>query len=783
MLAHDALSNRASFRIHHVMSANIPESIGKYIVEKQLGRGAMGEVYLCSQPIVDRKVAVKRVQSSALDNPELLERFLREASAAGNLHHENIVVVYTVEEDEAGTPFIVMEYLDGVDLGDMLADPDGLPRLRQRLEVAFQVASALDHAHQNSVVHRDVKPSNVIVLSGGRVKLVDFGIARIGGSKMTLDGSLMGTPQYMPPEQWEGKPTDGRSDIYAFGILLYELAAGHVPYDSENPLAIGTKILDKSNPPLGVSELFDGSAPPDGINEVIAACTAREPDDRPPSFAEVRVQLGKLLASLPEQDSFESMAAEQVDARITRAREQLERGQYKRAAANLSRARREAKGTIEGITELENQVEVVRLCTQAADALESSDLAEATKKLERALALDPDSAMASRLGVRIDRTRKVNELVERARTARQAMDFERVLSTCDRILEVDPEHGFALRLSAEAQELERTRQLNDRTAQARELAGDDLGSALAAVEAILAEDPSHAEAELLRSELESKVALQDASDQSPATGDDATVLSPGDDATILVESAGAAEDATILASPGEDATILASPGEDATLLHTGPSPAQTDESAEPATPAEKGGKTESRRGSKKGDKPKATVAEASSTAGTATESKQKPKKTVTDRRAPATVAERSGADSTSTVAPVGILVGVATVIVVAVAAWVFWPSAEQGAEGPVPAVVADGSLHVTASTAAVVSIESVADGVLNLDPADDGCPGLACPPFAVPLPPGDYIVRWRSLAADADAWIDEERISIAEGQTATVFWERPIPTDLFEPDR
>jgi eukaryotic-like serine/threonine-protein kinase len=208
-------------------AAVLPERLGRYEVRALLGRGAMGSVYKALDPALDREVAVKTLGGFLLEAPEhreeYLERFQREARAAARLSHPNIVAVYDVGVDEAtGSPFIVMEYVPGVTLATLLRENPALP-VGQAVEIADQVAAALEEAHRHGIVHRDVKPGNVFLDARGRVKVGDFGIARMDGSDLTQAGVLLGTPGYLAPEVVRGAPADARADVFALGALTYAL--------------------------------------------------------------------------------------------------------------------------------------------------------------------------------------------------------------------------------------------------------------------------------------------------------------------------------------------------------------------------------------------------------------------------------------------------------------------------------------------------------------------------------------------------------------------------------
>ena len=198
-----------------------PKKLGKYEVLEVVGRGGMGVVYKAVDPEIGRLVGIKMMTSAVINDPVLLKRFYREAQSAGKLRHPNIVTIYDLGVQEA-TPYLVMEFLEGESLDVALRSGRTLT-LEEKLNIVIQVCSALAYAHEQGIVHRDIKPGNVMLLKDGTVKLVDFGIARIGAEYVTRTGQLMGSIQYMSPEQVHGAHVDLRTDIFSTGVLLYQM--------------------------------------------------------------------------------------------------------------------------------------------------------------------------------------------------------------------------------------------------------------------------------------------------------------------------------------------------------------------------------------------------------------------------------------------------------------------------------------------------------------------------------------------------------------------------------
>src|SRR5579863_4312763 len=259
----------------------------------------MGVVYRGRDSRIGRDVAIKTLTEGFSGESEMLKRFYQEAGHTGNLRHPNIVTVYDFG-DEAGLPYIVMEFLDGEPLDRLIQDRDSV-HLRTKLDIMSQVCGALAYAHRQGMIHRDVKPANVIVQRDGLVKLLDFGIARSEGRQtidqsMTRTGTLVGTPAYIAPERLRGDLFDGRSDIFAAGVVLYQFLTGVLPFDAEYP-AILHQILNDDPPPLG---RHLSSYPPQ-LELIIARSLAKDPMDRYPLADEMAADLSALGMQLKSQ--------------------------------------------------------------------------------------------------------------------------------------------------------------------------------------------------------------------------------------------------------------------------------------------------------------------------------------------------------------------------------------------------------------------------------------------------------------------------------------------------
>ena len=256
--------------------------LGRYEIVRELGKGAMGIVYLAKDPLIGRLVALKTIRPSAHaddeDTREFQARFVREAQAAGILNHPSIVTVHDIgQDDPSGMSFIAMEYVEGQNLKEMLAQGRPLS-FEQAADIIAQVAEGLDFAHAKGIVHRDVKPANIILLDGNRAKITDFGIAKItsGVANLTTTGQFLGTPNYMAPEQIKGTPVDGRSDIFSLGICLYECLTHRKPFGGDSLTSISYKIVHEPFPPL--HEI--NPTIPEGYGVVVSQCLEKDPAKR-----------------------------------------------------------------------------------------------------------------------------------------------------------------------------------------------------------------------------------------------------------------------------------------------------------------------------------------------------------------------------------------------------------------------------------------------------------------------------------------------------------------------
>jgi serine/threonine-protein kinase len=274
-------------------------TVGRYRIVKFLGAGAMGEVYLAEDPQIDRQLAIKTVR--LVGRPQEIDdrkkRLLREARAAGRLLHPNIVTLFDAGEAE-GLLYLAFEYVEGMDLAVRLDSGEARLSLREVLRAARQAAEALDFAHGQGIVHRDIKPSNILLDRAGRVKVADFGIAKMAGqsTELTMAGSVMGSPQYLSPEQIKGEDLDGRSDIFSLGVVIYEILSGKRPFEGDTITTLVYQILHKEPP--SISELC---AVPPRLEALMRRMLAKDRDERLATAGEAARELAVIEAELSDE--------------------------------------------------------------------------------------------------------------------------------------------------------------------------------------------------------------------------------------------------------------------------------------------------------------------------------------------------------------------------------------------------------------------------------------------------------------------------------------------------
>ncbi len=420
--------------------------LGKYEIEAELGSGGMGVVYRAIDTRLGRPVALKTMSPTVLGNPEVLKRFYREAQAAGQLHHPNIVTIYDIDEAD-GIPFIAMELLEGEDLEKIVAERRDLP-LHRRLDIIVQTCRGLHYAHEHGVVHRDMKPGNIVVQPKGLVKIVDFGIARVGATTLTRTGAVMGTVMYMSPEQIRGQQVDARSDIFAVGVILYELLTFRSPFPGDDIPAILFKIVHE--PPEPVS-LHLPHCPAD-LEMIVLRALEKERDQRYQTADEMAIELQSLSDSLRHDmvgvylKQGERAIQEQ---KLTIAQECLSKvleidSSHELAKTMLDRLRDEA-GKKQRAQKIEQYLQ------HARDALDSKQYAEALIFVDEVLRLDARHEEAKQLKQKAvekhERDLRINRHLERAEKFAAAGDLGGAKKELDSVLNLDREHQTALKMS------------------------------------------------------------------------------------------------------------------------------------------------------------------------------------------------------------------------------------------------------------------------------------------------------------------------------------------------
>jgi serine/threonine-protein kinase len=394
------------------MAQEHPSTIGRYEIVDRIGRGGMGVVFKAKDPRIGRQVAIKLL---SVTDESLRDRFVQEAQSVGNLAHRNIVTIFDFGEHE-GQAYIVMEYVEGVTLADQIHDSVPIPMWR-KLEIIEELASGLDYAHNKGIVHRDVKPANVMTDREGVVKILDFGIARVGNIAMTQAGMMLGSPNYMSPEQFESGRVDRRSDIFSVGVLLYELLSYRKAFTGEQVWDVMKAVMSKTPPPL--SEFVPGIDP--AIEAAVFRAIEKDPSKRYQTLAEMSADLVKARARIPyrqaARDSDTVLAPPPHEAPRTPRpftdRELISRRRAERIDAYLK---------------------------EAQTAFDAGEFGTAVEACDQALLLDPDDG---RIHALIDRARhaldhqQAIEVLADARSAFERNDLEKAAAQVDQAIQLD----------------------------------------------------------------------------------------------------------------------------------------------------------------------------------------------------------------------------------------------------------------------------------------------------------------------------------------------------------
>jgi serine/threonine-protein kinase len=459
------------------MAAGLPDAIDRYEVLERIGHGGMGTLYRARDPRIGRDVAIKLLREE-LDDGETRERFAREARSAGQLKHGNIVTIFEFG-DYNGQPFIAMEYIQGETLAAFLQRRPVLPMVR-KLEIMDQLCAGLQYAHRMGVIHRDIKPANIMIDEEGAVKILDFGIARMGPSNMTQAGVLMGTLNYMAPEQMEGKLVDERADMFSAGAVFYEILAYRHAFPGD-ARGVMYKILHGSPEPL--AEVCPGIDP--GLVAIIDRCMAKEPDDRYPDLAVARRELAAVRRRL-ERDGSNEPDATIVGGQIGGAE-----GPSSNPPHTPRPSSRESSRSSKWVQIRTDQIQ--SHVNEARQAFQSGDYQATLSACGKALVLDPENAEASDLE---ERTRAALEQ-QVLTSAREDLERGALTSAAmliDKVLSENPDSPEAVSIR-QAVEAARAR-LAARQAEAQELERQRVAAERAEAEA----ERARAEAERQRSE-------------------------------------------------------------------------------------------------------------------------------------------------------------------------------------------------------------------------------------------------------------------------------------------
>jgi tRNA A-37 threonylcarbamoyl transferase component Bud32 len=404
----------------------LPARIGKYEILGKLGQGAMGEVFRARDPVLNREVAVKRITAGLDVDETVRRRFRREAEAAAKLAHPNIITVY-----EAGLEgeqlYLAMELLDGVDLKHALAAR--AMSLDEKLAVALQVCEGVALAHSNEIVHRDLKPANIHILPSGKVKILDFGLARFSGSEMTSTGMVMGTPHYMSPEQVRGLRADARSDVFALGCVFYEMLSGRKPFDAESMHGVLFKIMQEDPVPLG--EAAPGT--PEPIAHVVEKALAKDPADRYANATDLLAALRQARKALGTRSSARLDHSVRAPAAPPPARKAVERGTHSSRSAPRSPPQA-----------------APRWALAAALALGFAVVALGGWALRRIVLAPPPPPAASAPGLDGLARKAVDSQVELARRRLEAGLYAEAIGEAQQALRLDPGNAAARQIVEEA---------------------------------------------------------------------------------------------------------------------------------------------------------------------------------------------------------------------------------------------------------------------------------------------------------------------------------------------
>jgi hypothetical protein len=469
------------------MSPQVPTSIGRYQVIRTLGEGGMGSVYLARDPAIDRHVAIKLMRTG-FDDPSLRERFTREARSIGRLHHSNIVTIFDVGEHQ-GEPFIAMEYVEGQTLSHLVRHPE-IGTLVDRLSWIDGMCAGLNYAHRAGIIHRDIKPANVMVDADGGVKILDFGIARAmtGGltHAATQAGTILGTLNYMSPEQLSGRPVDQRTDIFSAGAVFYELFTGRMAFPGDIQTGVLHLIL-ATGPVEPLAEACPTLDP--ALVAVVNRCLERDLDRRYADLGTARRDLAAARHRLESGEGAATIVITPADRGASDARPGRTPGPATRA--ELQKLRQER---------------INQQLAEARAALSREDFTGALEGCRQALIVDPEHSGALELEEQVEAAQQARDWLLQARNDLDRGELTSAARLADRVLGVTPSSSGALAIRRSVEEARRRLEELERRARALEaaltegrahLAAGRIDEASASVESAREIDPGSSDAVLL----------------------------------------------------------------------------------------------------------------------------------------------------------------------------------------------------------------------------------------------------------------------------------------------
>ncbi len=441
------------------------KKLGKYELIEEVGRGAMGQVYKAQDPLIGRLAALKTISSGLVGRPDLLERFYQEARSAGTLQHPNIVTIYELGM-EGDTPFIAMEFLEGESL-EKFIERRSVLTLAQKVGFMVPVCHALDFAHRRGVVHRDIKPANVMITKDGTVKVVDFGIARLVDASHTQTNTIIGTLGYMSPQQIRGERADERSDIWAVGVMFYELLSYQRPFDGANQTALMLNIANDETKPPPLRQFPPDCGP--ALEALISRMLHKDIQQRYQTMEEVLLDLEPAWKRLQEASVADLIANGEELIRAedyTRARGVL------RKALQIDSRNSRAKKLLEEVTAITRQTQtrsqLASLLAKTQTLLDDRRYAEAKAEAEASLKLDPASTVARELLVEAEAGAERARLVEQGlRAAKQRLAegaLEEAALQARQVLDRDARNTQALTLQKQIQDQMTRREEQNRLA-------------------------------------------------------------------------------------------------------------------------------------------------------------------------------------------------------------------------------------------------------------------------------------------------------------------------------